>query len=82
MSIGQFAQIARVLAALLPVIMELVAALDEVATQEGTGKDKMTLVLDLVRNAFDDVIELDIPWEKIEPYVRSIVGFVLKIVRR
>lgn len=82
MTVAQFIKMASVLSSLIPVIIELVTALDAVANQEGTGKDKMALVLELVRNAFADLTALDIPWEKIEPYARKLVDGILKLARR
>lgn len=82
MSIAQFIQMAKIIATLLPVIIDLVASLDAIATQTGTGKDKLALVLDLVRKAFDDLKAIDIPWEKIEPYVKMVVEGAIKLVRR
>ncbi len=68
--------------ALLPVVVDLVKQLDAIGGGEGTGKDKLQLVIDAVRTAFEQARETGVSWASLEPMIRSAVEAILKIVRR
>ena len=68
--------------ALLPIIVEMVRTLDDIGGGEGTGKEKLALVIETVKAAFEQVKDIGISWERLEPLVRAAVERILKIIRR
>ena len=81
MKFQMYIAIFSLIAELIPVIKKLVESLDKIDDTPGTGLDKLELVLSVVRTAFDDAQAVGVTWEQFEPYVRTVVESLLKIIR-
>ena len=72
----------KVFVALLPIIVDLVKALESIGGAEGTGPEKLALVLEAVKAAFEQAKTDGVSWEKLEPLVRAAVERILAIIRK
>ena len=68
----------RTLALLIPVIIELLRALDSI---EGDGAAKLATVLAAVESAFGQIVGLGIDWDTFRPLVERIIDPLLKLIR-
>lgn len=72
----------KIFVQLLPIIVDLVRALDNIGGAEGTGPEKLALVLEAVKAAFEQAKTDGVSWEKLEPLVRAAVERILAIIRK
>lgn len=82
MGFNTFVSVLRVTADLLPVAYDLVKSLDGIAEQEGTGPEKLQIVMDLLKEAVAEAKATGVTWEKVEPVLRRVVEGMLALVRR
>ena len=75
-------EIVKLLAALLPIVYDLVKKLDELGGAQGTGPEKLAIVLDVIRGAFSQIKDTGIKWDQIEPLIKRAVEGFLVIIRR
>ena len=81
MNLSQYLQLIKVLAALIPAVIEIVKSLDEIGDTAGTGPEKLQLVIDVLSETFAQ-LKTDVQWGSIEPILRDVVERVLKIIRK
>lgn len=81
MNLSQYIQLIKVLAVLIPAVVELVKSLEEIGETAGTGPEKLELVIDLLKTTFAN-LKTDVQWGTIEPIIRNVVEAILKIIRR
>lgn len=73
----KYLSILRIIVTLIPVIYDLVKQLEEIADYEGTGQEKLKLVLDVLKEAFTSD-----EWASAEPMLRTVIEAILKMVRK
>jgi hypothetical protein len=64
---------------LVPLIIQLVRAIEEAIPLPGAGKSRLELILDIMRGIYDDTAELQhaFSWDKLAGIVTKIVGTVV-----
>ena len=78
----QYIELLKVFVQVLPLIIDLVKKLDDLPSSEGTGADKLQIVLDAVKAAVTQAKELGVSWDKLEPMIKAAVESILRIIRR
>lgn len=81
MNFTQYIAIAKLLLALLPSMLDAVKALEEVKDAPGTGSDKLTLVIEILRSAYENV-STTVSFDALVPYIKKAVEAVLAFVRK
>lgn len=81
MNLSQYLQLIKVLAVLIPAVIELVKSLEEIGETAGTGPEKLQLVIDVLSETFAG-LKTDVQWGTVEPIIRDIVEAILRIIRR
>ena len=77
-----YVELLKVFVQVLPLIIDLVKKLDDLPSSEGTGADKLQIVLDAVKAAVTQAKELGVSWDKLEPMIKAAVESILRIIRR
>ncbi|TFZ81247.1 hypothetical protein [Candidatus Macondimonas diazotrophica] len=77
-----YIELLKVFVQVLPLIIDLVKKLDDLPSSEGTGADKLQIVLDAVKAAVTQAKELGVSWDKLEPMIKAAVESILRIIRR
>ena len=77
-----YVELLKVFVQVLPLIIDLVKKLDDLPSSEGTGADKLQIVLDAVKAAVTQAKELGVGWDKLEPMIKAAVESILRIIRR
>ena len=77
-----YIELLKVFVQVLPLIIDLVKKLDDLPSSEGTGADKLQIVLDSVKAAVTQAKELGVSWDKLEPMIKAAVESILRIIRR
>ena len=77
-----YIELLKVFVQVLPLIIDLVKKLDDLPSSEGTGADKLQIVLDAVKAAITQAKELGVSWDKLEPMIKAAVESILRIIRR
>ena len=77
-----YIELLKVFVQVLPLIIDLVKKLDDLPSSEGTGADKLQIILDAVKAAVTQAKELGVSWDKLEPMIKAAVESILRIIRR
>ena len=77
-----YIELLKVFVQVLPLIIDLVKKLDDLPSSDGTGADKLQIVLDAVKAAVTQAKELGVSWDKLEPMIKAAVESILRIIRR
>ena len=77
-----YIELLKVFVQVLPLIIDLVKKLDDLPSSEGTGADKLQIVLDAIKAAVTQAKELGVSWDKLEPMIKAAVESILRIIRR
>ena len=76
----KYIELLKVIVALIPIIADLVKALDGIGGGAGTGAEKLQIVLDAVKAALDKAGSA-VDWGALEPIIKGIIERILKITR-
>ena len=79
---NQFIEVARMIANLLPVIIQIIRAIEEQVPESGKGAEKLGLARELIQVAYDSATDLSASFDEIWPMVNKIIDRLVATFNR
>lgn len=78
----RFLEIVRLIASLLPAIIEVVKSVEEAIPESGRGQDKLSLVRELLETVYEATDDVDESFAELWPIVQKVVNSVVSLFNR
>lgn len=78
----RFLEIVRLIAGLLPTLIEIVKAVEEAIPEAGKGKDKLAMVRELLQVAYEATGDIGESFESLWPILQSVVDRIVALFNR
>lgn len=74
-------EILKIVASLIPVIVQAIKAIEEAIPDKGQGAQKLTIIRTMVEQAFGQIEQASVAFQDVWPIVESTVGGFVKLFK-
>lgn len=78
----KFLDILKVVAALIPLIKQLIRDVEELIPESGRGAEKLTIVRELLEAAFDALEDVPVVFSEVWPFLERLIGKFVDLLNR